>query len=111
MRSEEKKAKKDDKKEGDEKEKKVKEKEMKEGESDDEPEEEKKIIREAIKFENPYTYEQLLERINDIIKKNNTYSSSFSLTKLKAKILFSSLLPSKGRPSRSSTGPNSGSFV
>lgn len=60
---------------------------MREGDSDDEKDGEMTPVREAIKFENPYTYEQLLERINDIIKKNNTYSSNPGLTKLKAKTL------------------------
>jgi hypothetical protein len=38
------------------------------------PSEAPKVL-EPIKFNNPYTYEFLLERINSIIKKNNTYSS------------------------------------
>jgi hypothetical protein len=68
--------KKDDKPEGELKEKKSsKVKEMKEGDSDEELGDEPVQERELIKFENPYTYDQLLERINDIIKKNNTYSS------------------------------------
>ena len=30
---------------------------------------------EVILYDNPYTYEFLLKRINEIIKKNNTYAS------------------------------------
>lgn len=33
---------------------------------------------EEIKFEDPYNYEFLLDRINTIIKKNNTYSSTLA---------------------------------
>lgn len=29
----------------------------------------------AVKYDNPYTYDFLLERVNEIIKKNNTYST------------------------------------
>jgi hypothetical protein len=92
LRVEEKKEKKEEKKEGDEKEKKEKAREMKEGESDDEQELEKKPQRDAIVFQNPYTYEQLLDRINDIIKQNNTYSSKKPLIQRKARISSSSPL-------------------
>lgn len=104
--------KKEDKADDEVKEKKSsKPKEMKEGDSEAEIDDDHEQERELIKFDNPYTYQQLLERINDIIKKNNTYSSRFILKQLKARISCSSQSRLRELPNRSHTGPNSRTSV
>jgi hypothetical protein len=58
--------------------------EMKEGgdgiEGGDEDDTQVSQKRQELKFEDPYSYEFLLERVNNIIKKNNTFTSSLILT-------------------------------
>lgn len=64
--------------------------EMKEGGDGEEGEEGESAQpsqkRQEIKFEDPYSYEFLLERVNEIIKKNNTFTSNLMFMSFKPRL-------------------------